>query len=99
MNEIALVKSFLKLATPTGSHADSPQWSSILASLHPLQRQFVLDGDIGLAGRGGGKSYGQAVKFHRRSHSFPGKASVFVALSTDHARDILLPPLEALSEK
>lgn len=74
-------------------------WGRILSDTFPKQREFVLHGDVGKAGRGAGKSHGHARKFHRRSHSHPGKSSVFVALSGDRARDILLPALDLLSQK
>ncbi len=70
-----------------------------MAETFPKQREFVLHGDVGKAGRGAGKSHGHARKFHRRSHSHPGKSSVFVSLSAERARDILVPALELLSER
>lgn len=82
-----------------GGHADSPLWSRIMAETFAKQREFVLHGDIGKAGRGAGKSHGHARKFHRRSHLYPGKSAVFVTLSAERSRDILLPALEQLSEK
>lgn len=80
-------------------HADSPLWGRIMAETFPKQREFVLSGDIGKAGRGSGKSNGHARKYHRRSHLYPGKNSVFIALSAERARDILVPALEQMSHK
>jgi hypothetical protein len=93
------IGAFLRLGQTSGKHADSPQWHQIMADTFPKQREFVLHGDVALAGRGGGKSHGHARKFHRRAHSFPGKSSVFVTQSSERSRDILLPALEALSQK
>lgn len=70
-----------------------------MADTFAKQREFVLFGDVGLGGRGCGKSSGHARKFHRRSHQHPGKSAVFVALSATSARDILVPALEQLSRR
>jgi hypothetical protein len=70
-----------------------------MAETFAKQRDFVLHGDIGLAGRGSGKSHGHARKFHRRSHNHPMRSSVFVTLSAERSRDILVPALEQLSHK
>lgn len=89
----------LRLSQAKGTSADSPLWHRIMADTFPIQREFVLNGDLTDSGRGAGKSNGHARKFHRRSHAYPGKSSVFVTLSTDRSRDILLPALEDLSER
>lgn len=82
-----------------GGYADTPHWSRMMAECHEKQRLFIEHADIAVAGRGGGKSEGQARKFHRRSHLFPMKSSVFITLSAERSRDILLPALERLSER
>lgn len=82
---------------------DSPKWAEIVASMSPVgQRPFVLDqrqGAIALAGRGAGKSYGMAAKFHRPSAAHPGCSSVFVSLSGARAREILSPGIWKLNDK
>lgn len=93
------LSAFLRLGQSVGGYADSPLWARIMADTFPKQREFVEHGDIAKAGRGSGKSHGHARKFHRRSHLFPGKSAVFVTLSSERSRDILLPALEQLSEK
>lgn len=93
------LNAFLRFGQTLGGYADSPQWASIMAGCHAKQRLFIEHADIAVAGRGGGKSEGQARKFHRRSHLFPMKSSVFITLSADRSRDILLPALESMSEK
>lgn len=82
---------------------DSPKWAEIVESMSPVgQRPFVLDqrqGAIALAGRGAGKSFGMAAKFHRPSASHPGCSSVFVSLSGARAREILSPGIWKLNDK
>lgn len=84
-----------------GAIVETPEWEPILKSLHEKQRAFVMDdtpGASGLAGRGGGKSVGQAAKYWRRWASNPGRSSVFICLSAERARDILLPGIWILNE-
>ena len=93
------LNAFLRLGQTVGGYADTPNWSRMMAECHEKQRLFIEHADIAVAGRGGGKSEGQARKFHRRSHLFPMKSSVFITLSAERSRDILLPALERLSER
>lgn len=93
------LNAFLRFGQTIGGYADSPQWSAIMNGCHAKQRLFIEHADIAVAGRGGGKSEGQARKFHRRSHLFPMKSSVFITLSAERSRDILLPALERMSER
>lgn len=81
---------------------DSPGWQRIIAQSFEKQRRFATDQEQGaaaLAGRGGGKSYGVAKRFHRPWTSFPGQASLFITLSAERSRDILLPALYDLDKR
>ena len=89
-----------------GAVVDPPGWDKVREMLHGprpgTQRDFVMDsrsGVIGLAARGAGKSFGQAVRFHRYSASNAGRSSIFIALSAERARDIMLPAIWALNER
>jgi len=81
----------------------APKWPAIVASMSPIgQRPFVEDrrpGANARAGRGAGKSYGMAARFHRPSAAHPGCSSVFVTISTERSRDILSPGIWKLNEK
>lgn len=96
------VGAFLKLGAGRMGSVASPQWGSILGAMSPVgQRPFVADqtqGVIGLAGRGAGKSFGMAAKYHRPSAAHPGCSSVFVTISSERSRDILLPAIWKLNE-
>jgi hypothetical protein len=66
------------------------------------QRPFVEDESQGCgaqAGRGAGKSFGMAAKYHKPSAAHPGCASVFITVSVERSRDILLPGIWKLNEK
>lgn len=96
------VTALLPLARGKGRHVDSPEWARISASLHSKQRSFVEDrrqGKIGKAGRGAGKSYGLAAWFHRPSATHPGCSSVFITISAERSRDILLPAIWDLNTR
>ena len=91
----------LHIANRRGSgsgQVDTPLFRRILADSFPKQREFVLYGDIAIAGRGAGKSGGAAIKFHRPAATHPGCSSVFVTQSAERSRDILLPALLRMNE-
>lgn len=71
----------------------------MLVDSFPKQREFVLSGDIANAGRGAGKSGGAALKFHGASANNPGRSSVFITISAERSRDILLPPLLRMDQQ
>jgi hypothetical protein len=81
----------------------SPGWEKILASMSPGgQRGFAADsrkGVIALAGRGAGKSFATAAKFHRPSYSHPNCTSVFITMSSERARDIMMPAIWELNKR
>lgn len=81
---------------------DVPGWADVVASMSPVgQRPFVLDrrkGAIALKGRGAGGSFADAAKFHRPSAAHPGCSSVFVTISAERSKDILLPAIWKLNE-
>jgi hypothetical protein len=84
------------------SSVSSPKWREIVESMHGQQRAFTecwTQGAIACAGRGAGKSYAVAAKFHRPSAAHPGCSSVFVTQSAARSRDILLPGIWKLNEK
>lgn len=97
------IQALLDMGRGRMASVDSPKWADIVASMSPIgQRPFVLDqrqGAIALAGRGAGKSYGMAAKYHRPSAAHPGCSSVFVSLSGARAREILSPGIWKLNEK
>jgi hypothetical protein len=98
----AELAAWLKLGQGRMSGVESPKWREILASMHPTQRAFCADtrqGVIALAGRGAGKSYAMAARFHRPSAAHPNCSSVFVTISAERSREILLPAIWKLNDK
>lgn len=81
---------------------DVPGWAKVVDAMSPVgQRGFVLDrrqGSVALKGRGAGGSFGCAAKFHRPSGAHPGCSSVFVTISAERSRDILLPAIWKMNE-
>jgi hypothetical protein len=55
-------------------------------------------GPIALAGRGSGKSFTMATKYDSVNDAHPNCSSVFVAVSSERARDIMLPAIWKLNE-
>lgn len=79
-----------------------PQWGSMCEALHSKQRAFVVDPSkrkCALAGRRGGKSFGIIYWLIEHWRSFPGKTSLFIAQTRDHAREILWEDLKAVCRK
>ena len=103
-----LVKAFLKHGQGRMGGVMTPGWTRMLATMgtraHPGyqgQRAFAScrkQGAIALAGRGGGKSFAMLARFHSVSASNPGQSAVFVAMSTERARDILFPAVQKFNE-
>jgi hypothetical protein len=97
------IGALLRLGTGRWGSVSSPKWREICASMSPAgQRPFAEDqqqGVIARAGRGAGKSYGMAAKFHRPSAAHPGCSSVFITISVERSRDILLPGIWKLNEQ
>jgi hypothetical protein len=86
----------------------TPGFSRILSSMSRQhyagfgsQHGFVTcrkQGAIARAGRGGGKSTAMLARFHAVSAAHPNCASVFVAMSSERARDILSPAVWKFNE-
>jgi hypothetical protein len=80
----------------------SPRWLKILQSMSPVgQLGFARDkrqGPIARAGRGSGKSFTMATKYDSVSDAHPNYSSVFIAFSSERARDIMLPAIWKLNE-
>jgi hypothetical protein len=78
-----------------GRFIDSPSWQKVIAGAHKTQRAFVEHPGIaiGEAGRGAGKSFGSAKRFHRPAANHPMGTSVFITQNVERSRDILLPAL------
>jgi hypothetical protein len=93
---IAMGKGRLKGVKP-------PHWAAMLASIPPIgARAFFEDqrqGPQALAGRGAAKSSTMARKFDAVADAHPKASSVFIALSAERARDILLPAIWQLNEQ
>lgn len=75
---------------------DTSHWPTLLErvidDLHPYQRAFALDDGryvAELVGRGGGKTTGGIVRFLRRMLTRRGARCFYVALTKDHARDVI----------
>lgn len=97
------VPALLKLGAGRMGSVSAPKWPAILQSMPPVGAlAFAKDhrqGVIALAGRGAGKSTAMAAKFHRVSAAHPNQSSVFIAISRERARDILLPAIWMLNNK
>lgn len=86
----------------------TPGWQRMLDGMPHLAhpgfqgaRAFAAcrrQGAIARAGRGGGKSTSMLGRFHSVSASHPNCASVFVAMSSERARDILFPAVWKFNE-
>lgn len=78
------------------ARSDTSHWPALIdqlvAACHPEQRAFVLDPGRYVAeivGRGGGKTHGGIVRFLRRMTRRRGARCFYVALTKDHARDVI----------
>lgn len=95
------IKNLLRMGAGRLGGVSSPGWEKILASMSPGgQRGFAADdrkGVIALAGRGAGKSFATAAKFHRPSSAHPNCTSIFITMSSERARDILMPAIWQLN--
>lgn len=98
----AKIRALLNLGKGKLGGVSTPGWDKILASMSPGgQRDFALDarkGVIALAGRGAGKSFATAAKFHRPSAAHPNCTSVFITMSSERSRDILMPAIWQLNK-
>lgn len=88
-----------------GSYApddvNSPWWR-ILADLHPEQRKVIEDPSPEKClekGRRGGGSVVVAAWLLEEYHRWPGRTSLFIALTLEHAMSILWPTLLQLDQK
>jgi hypothetical protein len=93
--ENALQESFV------GDDPDSAWWR-ILADLHPKQRAFVEDAaprKCAEKGRRAGGSWAMAAWLLQEWHRWPGKMSLFIALTKEHAKNILWPTLELMNDR
>lgn len=96
------VGAFKRLGVGRMGGIDVPGWQRIIAQASEKQRPFVVDrrqGAAARAGRGAGKSYGVAMRKHRLSAAHPNQASLFITLSSERSRDILLPALYDLDKR
>lgn len=99
----AHVKALLRLGRGRMGSVITPGFSKVLGTMSARshagfgsQRQFVMcrkQGAIARAGRGGGKSTGALARYHARSAAHPNCSAVFVAMSSERARDILYPAM------
>lgn len=81
--------------------ANSPWWR-ILADLHPKQREVIADPSPNKClekGRRGGGSFVVAAWLLEEFHKWPGRTSMFIALTIEHAVSILWPTLIQLDAK
>ena len=88
-------------ATYVAPDLQSPWWR-ILEDLHPKQRAFVEDPaprKCAEKGRRGGGSVGIAAWLIQEWHRWPGKMSLFIALTQETAKNILWPTLEWMNAK
>jgi hypothetical protein len=86
-----------------------PGWARIVDTIPHLAhpgfqgaRAFAMcrrQGAIARAGRGGAKSTTMLAKFHGASAAHPNCSSVFVAMSSERARDILFPAVMLANER
>jgi hypothetical protein len=94
--------ALLRLGAGRLGSVSVPGWLRLLSSMSPVgQRGFTQctkQGAIARAGRGGGKSFAMAAKFHRPSAAHPGKSSVFVTVSSERSRDIMMPALWRIND-
>lgn len=97
------IGALLALGRGRMASVDVPGWADVVAAMSPTgQRPFVLDsrqGAIARKGRGAGGSFAQAAKFHRPSAAHPGCSSVFVTISAERSRDILLPAIWKMNDE
>jgi hypothetical protein len=80
---------------------DSPWWR-ILADLHPKQRAVIADPSPNKClekGRRGGGSFVVAAWLLEEFHKWPGRTSMFIALTVEHALSIIWPTLIQLDSK
>jgi hypothetical protein len=103
------VKHVLKQGRGRMGAVATPGWDLMCAAMpflaHPGYkgaRAFAKcrrQGAIARAGRGGGKSTAMLGRFHSVSAAHPNSSSVFVAMSSERARDILAPAVMMFNEK
>lgn len=80
---------------------NSPWWR-ILADLHPAQRAVIEDPSAEKVlekGRRGGGSFVVAAWLLQDFHKWPGRTSLFIALTIEHAISIMWPTLLELDQK
>lgn len=81
--------------------AEAPWWR-ILADLHPKQREVIADPSpekVLEKGRRGGGSFVVAAWLLEEFHKWPGRTSMFIALTIEHAVSIMWPTLIELDQK
>ncbi len=92
----------LRLGASVGVLLPDPRWGEMCEHMHAKQRAFVIDPSkrkCAVAGRRAGKSFGIIFWLLEHWRSFPGKTSLFIAQTRDHAQSILWDDLKAVCRK
>lgn len=97
------IQALLALGKGKMSGVRSPRWARMLQALSPGgQRDFANDrrqGAVAIAGRGAGKSYAVLARYDSVADAHPNCSAIFVAMSAERARDILMPAVWKMNEK
>lgn len=85
---------------------DTSDWvgtvDDLVATLHPKQREFVLDPGrriAALVGRGGGKTTGGLARLARRCFLTEGAKCAFIATTRQHAKELIWEKLKELCDR
>jgi hypothetical protein len=92
----------IELAAQHVPDDEASPWWRILADLHPAQRAVIEDPSpekVLEKGRRGGGSFVVAAWLLQDFHKWPGKTSLFIALTIEHAVSIMWPTLIELDQK
>ena len=99
---IATAELLARIGLHYGVAPPDPSWKAMLASMHAKQRRAVEDPSKRkciIGGRRAGKS--EAVVYWLAQHwrKFPGKTSLYIALTFQHAKKILWDKLKDFAER
>lgn len=85
---------------------DTSAWAGtaedLIATLHPKQRDFVLDPGrrvVALVGRGGGKTTGGLARLFLRCIRTEGARCAFIATTRQHAKELIWENLKELCDR